>query len=115
MNHNFFKLITWHFKNVKFSKMITRISTFRSIKFLLKFNYHFQLFKPLSYMEIQIFKVPTPQGRENGAPDDSPANREKPNFKFVYETASKVTKMHAVAWDMSQEATRVLQTLSTFT
>ena len=48
-----------------------------------------------------------------GAPDDPPANWEKPNFKFVYETALKGTKMHAVAWDMSQEATRVPQTKST--
>ena len=42
-----------------------------------------------------------------------PANWEKPDFKIIYYLAFKVTKMHAVAWDMSQEATRVLQTLST--
>ena len=35
------------------------------------------------------------------------------DFKFVNETALKVKEMHAVARDMSQEATHVLQTLST--
>ena len=42
-----------------------------------------------------------------------PTNWEKPYFKIVYETAVKVTKMHAGAGDMSQQATRRPQTLST--
>ena len=41
-----------------------------------------------------------------------PANWEKPDFKLTYETAFKVTKMHAVARDLSQEATQRPQTLS---
>ena len=42
-----------------------------------------------------------------------PANWEKPDFKLIILLAFKVTKMHAVAGDMSQEATRRPQTLST--
>ena len=42
-----------------------------------------------------------------------PTNWEKLDFKLIYYVTSKVTKMHAVARDMSLEATPRPQTLST--